>query len=185
MISSIHKQQGFTLIEIFIALAIGVALFAGVLSVFVGMKTTTSQTTSYGELQENGRFAISLLTSDLQRQDFWGTYAGSLDLSALLSVPDPLNVGSDCVGDGANNGSFPAAIGHFRTLWGKTTTAAGNLTCITNAKISSDVIQIKRAVAAEVAAADIDNSRYYIISNPNTAAIFAGNGAANVPDCLN
>ena len=55
-----NKQLGFSLLELFIALAIGLALLLGVLSVFVGMRTTTAETSSYGEMQENGRFAISI-----------------------------------------------------------------------------------------------------------------------------
>ena len=75
-----------TLIEIFISLAIGLALFAGILSVFVGMKTTTQETATYGELQENGRFALSVLSDDLLRQNFWGDYTGTLDNSMLKSA---------------------------------------------------------------------------------------------------
>jgi len=69
-----NKQHGFTLVEIFISLAVGLALFAGVISVFVGMKTTSQETTTYGELQENGRFALSVLSDDLLKQNFWGDF---------------------------------------------------------------------------------------------------------------
>ena len=75
-------QQGFSLLEVFIALAIGLVIFAGVLSVFVGLRTTTTETTSYGELQENGRFALSVLSDDISKQDFWGDYTGTLDFSS-------------------------------------------------------------------------------------------------------
>ncbi|MDG1751295.1 MAG: prepilin-type N-terminal cleavage/methylation domain-containing protein, partial [Thalassotalea sp.] len=110
-------HKGFSLIELFIALAVGLGLLAGVLSVFVSMKTTTKETSTYGELQENGRFALSVLSDDLLRQDFWGDYVGTFDLAnlngAALGAP-----GNDCQGEGINNGTFPVAAGHFRTLWG-------------------------------------------------------------------
>ena len=115
----VNAQRGFSLIEIFISLAVGLMLLLGILSIFVGMKTTTVETTSYGELQENGRYAISLLSDDLLRQGFWGDLSGSLDVSGLVSSPLPTTVAGDCIGEGVNNASFPAAIGHFRTLWGK------------------------------------------------------------------
>ena len=117
LLINMNKQRGYTLIEIFISLAIGLALFAGILSVFVGMKTTTQETATYGELQENGRFALSVLSEDLLRQNFWGDYTGTLDFSMLNSVPAA--PGNECVGEGLNNGTFPNAIGHFRTLWGQ------------------------------------------------------------------
>jgi type IV pilus assembly protein PilW len=164
------NQQGFSLVEIFIALAVGVALFAGVLSVFVGMRTTTEETSSYGELQENGRFALSLLSDDLSKQNYWGDYTGSLDLSMLNAVPGaPTN---ECTGEGLNNGTFPVAIGHFRTLWGDTAASASILTCIDDAKIASDVIQIKRAISNPLLVTDSNN--FYIASSQSEAEIFTG-----------
>lgn len=184
----IKKQSGFTIIEIFISLAIGLALIAGVLSIFVGMRTTSSETTSAGELQENGRFAMTLITDDLLRQNFWGDLAGNIDGGGLISSPDPAAIGGDCVGGGANNASFPAEIGAFRTLWGLAITNANVMNCITNAKVDSDLIQLKRAVAnplvdppppaAPLTIADLPDDRYYINSNANSAAIFSDDAAA-------
>lgn len=184
----IKKQSGFTIIEIFISLAIGLALIAGVLSVFVGMRTTSSETTSAGELQENGRFAMTLITDDLLRQNFWGDLTGNIDGGGLISSPDPAGIVGDCVGGGANNGSFPVDIGAFRTLWGLNVTSANVMGCINNAKIGSDLLQLKRAIAsnrfnpapplAPITIAGLANNRYYINSNANSAAIFAGNAVA-------
>ncbi len=111
-LSHLKHQLGFSLIEIFIALAIGLVLFAGVMSVFVGMRTTTEETSSYGEMQENGRFAISLFTDDLLRAGFFGDMAENFSFSALVTAP-----------------------------------------------------------------ADFAANRYYLMTNQNAGAIFAGNGA--------
>ncbi|SEK30183.1 type IV pilus assembly protein PilW [Colwellia chukchiensis] len=172
------KQRGYTLIEIFISLAIGVALFAGVLSVFVGMKTTTSETATYGELQENGRFALSVLSEDLLRQGFWGDYTGTLDRSMLSAVPGA--PGNECVGEGLNNGTFPNAIGHFRTLWGQTVANQSMMGCITDAKLGSDLIQFKRAISNPLAASS--NNNYYIIANLAEAEIFTGTTIPSLPN---
>lgn len=164
------NQRGYTFIEIFISLAIGIALFAGILSVFVGMKTTTQETATYGELQENGRFALSVLTDDLLNQNYWGDYSGNLDLSMLNAVP--VAPGNECTGEGLNNGTFPNAIGHFRTLWGKTITDKNVMGCIDNAKINSDIIQLKRAISSPLTVSTNDN--YFIVSNTNEAEVFTG-----------
>lgn len=173
-----NNQRGFTLIEIFISLAIGLALFAGILSIFVGMKTTTQETATYGELQENGRFALSVISDDLLKQNFWGDYTGTLDLSMLNAVPGA--PGDECVGEGLNNGTFPAAIGHFRTLWGQTVTSSSIMGCIDDAKVASDIIQLKRAIAEPLTASTNDN--YYIVSNLSEAEIFTG---TVIPDVSN
>jgi len=173
----LKKQHGFSLLEVFIALVIGLVIFAGVLSVFVGMRTTTSETSSYGELQENGRFAISVLSDDLLRQDFWGDYTGTIDLASVNPVPAP-PVG-ECVGGGINNGTFPLAVGNFRTLWGETVTGATILSgCRTDARVGSDILQLKRVVSTPLVAAPAGN--YYFVSNMNNGTIFAGGAIPEV-----
>lgn len=190
-------QQGFSLLEVFVALAIGLVIFAGVLSVFVGMRTTTTETTSFGELQENGRFAISVLTDDISKQDFWGDYTGTFDLSSIShALVAPSN---DCNGGGVNNASFPLAVGHFRTLWGQTVASADPMGCFVDAKIGSDVIQIKRVLASDLIQLDGDGNpildaddnqmpitnatadNYHLVTNANGGILF-GNGAVPVVD---
>jgi type IV pilus assembly protein PilW len=177
----LKSQGGFSLLEVFIALVIGLVIFAGVLSIFVGMRTTTTETSSYGELQENGRFAISVLSDDLLRQDFWGDYSGSIDLASINPVP-AAPVG-ECLGGGINNGTFPLATGHFRTLWGETVTGASIMSgCRTDAKVDSDILQLKRVVSSPL----VDNvgdpitvapaGNYYLVSNMNNGTIFAAGG---------
>jgi len=169
-------QQGFTLIEVFIALAIGLVIFAGILSVFVGMRTTTTETTSFGELQENGRFAMSLLTDDISKQDFWGDYTGPFNLTSIShTLAAPVN---DCTGAGVNNSSFPLALGTFRTLWGETVDNADPMGCFDDAKIGSDIIQLKRVVTTALVQADgtpitvAPAGNYHLVTNSNTGVLF-------------
>jgi type IV pilus assembly protein PilW len=179
----IKSQHGFSLLEVFIALSIGLVLFAGVLSIFVGLKTTTTETSSYGELQENGRFAINVLSDDLLRQDFWGDFTGSVNLTSITPVPAaPLG---ECTGGGVNNGTFPVAVGHFRTIWGETVNGASIMGCTADANVDSDILQLKRVVSSPLAlvagdAAPVGN--YYFMSNLDAGTIFA---AGTVPDIKN
>ncbi|TPH19235.1 PilW family protein [Litorilituus lipolyticus] len=176
-----QKQKGFTIVEIFIALTIGLVLFAGVLSIFVGLSTTTKETSSYGELQENGRFAISVLTADLLRQNFWGDFGGTFGRSNLIAVPAP--PANDCIGEGINNSTFPAAVGHFRTLWGQSVIQADPMGCFTDAKINananlrSELIQIKRSIGEDLLVAPAGN--YYLTTTNTTGSIYAG--GAGIP----
>lgn len=181
---NLKNQNGFSLLEVFVALAIGLVIFAGVLSVFVGMRTTTSETSSYGELQENGRFAISVLSDDLSRQDFWGDYTGLVDLASINPVP--VAPAGECVGGGVNNGTFPLAAGHFRTLWGQTVTNATILSgCRSDAKVGSDILQLKRVVSTPLGLVVGDTAtagNYYFMSNMDSGTFFA---SGTVPDIKN
>lgn len=181
---NLNSQYGFSLLEVFVALVLGLVIFAGVLSVFVGMRTTTSETTSYGELQENGRFAISVLTDDLLRQDFWGDYTGLVTPASITPVPGA--PGGECVGDGINNGTFPLVAGHFRTLWGQTVTNAAIMGCRNDAKINSDILQLKRVVSrslVDVAGDPITVApagNFYFVSNMNNGALFSAGAVPNI-----
>jgi type IV pilus assembly protein PilW len=174
------QSRGFTLLELMISLSVGLVLFAGVMSVFVGMRTTTAETTSYGELQENGRFAISVLSDDLLRQDFWGDYTGVFGSKAIRPVPAGAP-GNECTGGGLNNGTFPNGIGPFRTLWGQTVTQSNPMGCFNDATIGSDIIQLKRVVSAPLQipgtippepVVNTTTNHFFLASNTANGAIF-------------
>jgi len=171
-------QRGFSLLEILISLAIGLVIFAGVLTIFVGMKTTSTQTSSLGALQENGRFALSVFTDDLLREGFWGDMSIQLTDNTVPVIP--VIGGPDCIGQGLNNASFPQAVGYFRSLWGITAVNASPIGCINDANIGSDVIQIKRVISPPIVG-NTDASLYYLSSNSASGAIFAGVGAGAPP----
>ena len=186
-LGNFKSSKGFSIIELMITLTIGLVLFAGVLGIFVGMRSTTGQTSSFGEMQENGRFAISVLTNDLLKQNFFGDYAGTFGSGGInFGLAPPAN---ECVGGGVNNGSFPNGVGPFRTLWGQTVTNANPMGCFNDAKAGSDLIQFKRVVASPlqvlagvppvpvpVNVTTTDN--YFLVSNPTVATIFP---RGNVP----
>lgn len=176
-----NKQQGFSLFEIIVGLTVGLFLIAGVLSVFSSMKLSAKKINLYGELQENGRLAMNLLTNDLMHQSFWGNFAGELNYSVLQSVPNALS--GDCIGEGVNNRTFPQENGHFRTLWGETLTTKSTLECINNAKVGSDIIQLKRVLTSPVGSTNLNNDRFYLIANVFSGAIFDGDSEVpNIDD---
>lgn len=184
----LEKQRGFTLLEAMLSLMIGIIVLSGVMSVFIGMRTTSAETSGYGELQENARFAISLLSDDLLLQDFWGDYGLSISGDSLnASIPGapamPAAPALECQGQGTNNGTYPLTglgVGNFRTLWGETATAAGvtNMSCISDARPNSDVIQIKRVISNPNIVPS--NGFSYFTSNTDEGAIYSLPGAVPV-----
>ncbi|MCW8863964.1 MAG: PilW family protein [Colwellia sp.] len=173
-----NYQKGFTLLELFISLAVGLVLFAGVLSIFVGLKTTSSETSSAGTLQENGRFVLSVLTDDLLREGFWGDMPSQLTANSLSAIP--VIAGPDCVGQGINNASFPQAVGYFRSIWGMTAANTNAMGCIADASVGSDILQLKRVLSIPIVGAT-DVTQYFLNTNTTTGTLFSGVGAAAPP----
>ncbi len=60
------KQQGMTLVEIMIALVLGIFLIAGVLQIFLGAKQSNRMLDNLSRMQENGRFAMDFISRDIR-----------------------------------------------------------------------------------------------------------------------
>jgi len=65
-------QRGMTLIELMIAMIISLVLLGGVLEVYLGSKQSYNLVEESSRLQENGRFAIDIMTREIRSTDFWG-----------------------------------------------------------------------------------------------------------------
>ena len=69
-------QKGFTLIEIMIALTLGLFLSAGVVQVFLSTKQSNRTQENLSRMQENARFAMYFLTNDIRKVAFDGGICG-------------------------------------------------------------------------------------------------------------
>ncbi len=64
--------QGFSLVELMVALVIGMLIMAAVMAVMVNSNKNYITTDSMARLQENARFAMEFLTKDLRRAGYLG-----------------------------------------------------------------------------------------------------------------
>lgn len=78
------------MVELMVALVIGLLLIAGVLQVFVGSKVTYSMQNGLSKLQENGRFAMSFLSRDLRQAGFNGCSSQSTVANTLRNASGAL-----------------------------------------------------------------------------------------------
>ena len=71
------QQQGFSLIEIMIALLISVFLLLGVIQTFINAQTTYRLQESMSRMQESGSLALEIIGRDLRTTGYWGCLKGS------------------------------------------------------------------------------------------------------------
>lgn len=160
------KQRGFSLVELMVALAIGLVLLTLLATVFANSSRSQKEITMAAQQVENGRYAIELLTDDLRHAGFYGYY---YSLAAPTSLTDPcLTTQTDVVeglrlpieGYNASGSSSP-------------------LTCIdaANHVDGTDVLVIRRAstVTTPTASLTSTNKNYYIQSaaSPSTSPVVA------------
>lgn len=81
-------QQGLTLVEIMVALTIGLILIAGVAQIFLGARQSYRFQDALSRVQENGRYAADLISRDARMAG----YAGCTTLASVVPnivVPPP------------------------------------------------------------------------------------------------
>ncbi len=66
------RQQGLTLIELMLAMLIGMFLMVGTLTVFQQSRSNFRVADSFARLQENARFAFDVMDPDVRLSSFWG-----------------------------------------------------------------------------------------------------------------
>ena len=68
-----HRTHGgFSLVELMIAMVVGLLLISGMITVFVGTKRSSQLNSSMAMMQEHGRFALSSMVSDVRMAGFQG-----------------------------------------------------------------------------------------------------------------
>jgi type IV pilus assembly protein PilW len=151
------RHAGMSLVELMIAIALGLLILAALTVVFVNSSTARREIELTSQQIENGRYAIDLLTDDLRLAGYFGEMMpipanGILTVAPpdpTLPLPDPCTVPADLNDwraslylhvQGYHNGSgLPAGC-----------SAATNIKTNADATTNPDILAIRRARACTV-----------------------------------
>lgn len=86
--SALYRNKGFSLVEMMIAMVVGLVILAAVSAIMVNTNKNYNTTDSTARLQENARFAMQFIATDLRRAGYFGC---TDDMSVVNST---LNGGS-------------------------------------------------------------------------------------------
>jgi type IV pilus assembly protein PilW len=75
----VKRQQGFSMVELMVAITLGLLLTGAVISVFVGSRTAYQATAGVGDMSESGRFALNLIGESVRG-------AGNLACNSAMSA---------------------------------------------------------------------------------------------------
>lgn len=67
-----RDSRGFGLVELMVAIVLGLVLMAGVIQVFIGNRQAQRADSAVSRVQESGRVALELITADLRAAGFYG-----------------------------------------------------------------------------------------------------------------
>jgi type IV pilus assembly protein PilW len=131
-----RRESGFTLIELMIAIALGLLILAGMATIFANTNATRNEVDRMSRQIENGRYATELLRDDLRHAGYYG----ELDATAV-ALP----------------GSLPDACSTTLATWagalrihvqGVNNYTSGDLSCLpADVKPGTDVIVVRRVNA--------------------------------------
>lgn len=162
------KQRGLSLVELMVAMTIGIFLSGAVSAVFLLTSRSFADTQRLSQMGDNGRFAITILNNEIKHNGFRGT-AGSQP----MVVRNDLDDGTNCTGTAA-------AFDWRNSLVTAVADANGNaIGCITDAMPGTGVIVIKSARPTpprDDLPTDInERAPVYILSNHLVSVVFPGN----------
>lgn len=153
--SSPQRQRAFTLIELMVAMAIGLLLLTALLAVFVNVSRSNRELSRTNLLIENGRFAVQLLQNDLIHAGFWGEldFIGAEDIPP--AVPAPTGIPGACTAVAGWTAEYKANLMSIPVQGFPDGT--GLSTCgVTNVLGTSDVLLVRHANTCLRGAANCD-----------------------------
>lgn len=136
--------HGLSLVELLVSMLLGLILSAGIVSAYLGAKRNYFYEEQMARMQENGRYALRLLSRELIMAGFYG------GIPALERIA-PASVGTDCSDrDWVLDGTHPLElVNDYDGLSVPVSLHSTALTCLDSAAIAldTDLIAIKRTAA--------------------------------------
>lgn len=177
MNSKFHKQTGVSLIELMIAVVIGLILTSGAIQIFISSKATFRMETALSRLQETGRFAVDVMAKEIRMAGYNGCSSrGVITPNVIANNPPPL----DATPENAVSGFDGAGV----NTWDPTLPASLFLTgagLVSN----TDIITINRAheCGASVSGNYLPTNANVQVNNPNGCG-FVQNQPVLITDCV-
>lgn len=155
------KQRGLSLVELMIAITLGLILLTGVMQVFLSSKNVFSSQQALSRVQESGRMAIEFLSRDIRMAGFMGcaSRAESIRVTNTLNDANTVTFNFSEGIRGYSEEDFPVASSKItQTI-----------------KTDTDVIAIRSALSSGV----------YVTKNNDSAMLFVNDTGANTGTCKN
>lgn len=151
-------QQGFTLVELMIAMVLGLVLLGGVIGVFLANQETNRVNSLLSQMQSSGRLSFQLLARDLKSASF----TGCGNRSEVINVTSDFNV---------TNAAWANWRGGVMGFEGVLPTVAG-ITPVNN----TDVIRLMYGAGngVTVAGHNTANSTFTVNANPQLNGLTVG-----------
>lgn len=169
-----HKAAGFSLVELMLAMLIGLIITAGVFSLYVSTRDTQRASDEQLQMVTNARFAIDTIAYDLRHAGLWG--GTSIQTNIACTKNTACTYGDD----------MPPATGDCealdyvnfdRPVFGANDSNPYSSTCASNGyRAGTDILQVRYADSAFVVTPQLASNTAYVRSNFEGGKVFVYNG---------
>jgi type IV pilus assembly protein PilW len=168
-------QAGFSLIELMIALTLGMLLLSALAAAFINSSRTRDELERASQQIENGRYAMQALSDDLRLAGFWAQFnIRAAAPPAPLGMPDPCTLAGTPANLIAIREAMPLHIQGYDDANAATPAAIVALTCpISDWKTGTDVVVVRRVSTCIKGTADcavVSGAPYFQASLCNNAS---------------
>lgn len=177
--------QGFSMVELMVALVISLVLMGGIAQIFLSSKKSFTIQDTLGRQQENGRYIINALGQDIRRAGYMGSLEGVAGIGGTTA-------------EVADDGTCPTGNNNWgrmltTRIFGLNDTNTSNISgttyaCIPDADYLRGDILVTRYQAPWVVGGtttgSFDANRLYLRTSLNLATLFKGSDEANLSNGL-
>ena len=172
------QQQGFSLVEMMLAMLIGIIIMGGILSVYTNTRDLQRSSEDQVNLVTDARFALETIGYDLRHAGiFGGTNVPTLVSCRMgdAGCPTAMTLAAgDCHNEWYTNIEEP--------IFGGESVVPGGYTCILNHLANTDVLVVRYADSNPVVTASLVSGTAYVRSNYLAGQLFMGTAQPVIPD---
>lgn len=182
--SNSRRSAGFSLIEMLVAMLIGLIIMSGVMQIYVSTRDTQRGSEDQLEMLGNARFAIEAISYDLRHANIWGRHNnGQLvqcqKSTATSALPCPAGhemplATADCASEEYINVERPVFADDDNNLYSGTCAAESYLA-------GTDILTVRYADTNRLATADLSQDVAYLRTSLTGSMLFVADGSGGLP----
>ncbi|MEO1848302.1 MAG: PilW family protein [Pseudomonadota bacterium] len=160
---SLRRQRGVTLVELMVALALGLLITVAMLKVYVDASRMYRFNEGLARVQENGRFALEFIRRDARVAGFWGCYSEAPLTNQISATSDAwLDVAAGHITGTNDDGLNSADSITFRSATGSGTLVNTTMTAASDSVSVDSVATITSGMSALIS--DCDNGDIFQVT---------------------
>ena len=134
---------GFTLVELMVAMVLGLILMAGLATLFANSSQSSTEIEKSIRQIENGRYALKFLNEDVSMAGYYGEASSDLSFGTANACPTAAALATDL---GWDNAALRVPV----PLTGFSAAQAASLSCLSDYKANTPALLVRRVDTASV-----------------------------------